>query len=131
MILFLVAIFVLTGLYHLHWYIIEDNQITARSALKVINTIRYEEIKTAYVKRLYIYNHRIFRMVQDKYPSIVIAKVAEEYLPREGYIQHEPRSSAGYFVIPYSDEAKDFLTEKYRKATGRDLLIRDLRETEG
>lgn len=125
--IFLEAIFVLTGLYHLHWYIIEDNQITARSALKVINTIRYEEIKTAYIKRLYVYNHRAHRIVRDKYPSIVIAKVEEEYLPREANLQHEPRSSNSFFVIPFSDKAADMIAEKYKKATGNELEIFDRR----
>lgn len=125
--IFLEAIFVLTGLYHLHWYIIEDNQITARSALKVIGTIKYEEIKTAYIKRLCVYNYKTHRISQDKYPSIVIAKVAGEYLPREANLQHEPRSSNSYFVIPFSDKAADMITEKYKKTTGNELGIFDRR----
>jgi hypothetical protein len=125
--IFLEAIFVLTGLYHLHWYIIEDNQITARSALKVINTIKYEEIKTAYIKRLYVYNYKTHRTSRDKYPSIVIAKVAEEYLPRETSLRHEPRSSNSYFVIPFSDKVADMIIEKYKKTTGNELEIFDRR----
>ena len=121
--IFLEAIFVLTGLHHLHGYIIEDNQITARSALKVIGTIKYEEIKTAYIKRLCVYNYKTHRISQDKYPSIVIAKVAGEYLPREANLQHEPRSSNSYFVIPFSDKAVDMIIEKYKKATGNEFEI--------
>ena len=123
--IFLEAIFVLTGLYHLHWYIIEDNQITARSALKVIGTIKYEEIKTAYIKRLCIYNYKTHRIIQDKYPSIVVAKVAGEYLPREVNLQHEPRSSNSYFVIPFSAKAADMIMEKCKKTTGNELEIFD------